>query len=403
MQRSFLALLLVLALVAGFTARSVFFQSARSSYVASEVAGQETAGAFYDALNDVLGGARTEPLAGLLSSIFVDHSSDTGTAQSADAFLNEVSAMGASPAQLRLEVLSIESAGGNLVVGIQQTRAGAVEVAGLTVEQPAPASHYEVLRVEQGKIVDRWAPEFRWLETFDSDDAAMSIASFSGFVTTLARVELIDSTEHAWLTEGIGAVIVESGSAILQITRGSEAPAPVVLQQGSITKIPNGLQARLRSADGKPLSVVIYVVTRSGPADGSLPAGGVASVATGGSHTVLWSGPLYWTQSATVHRPAWIVLPAGEGIELTRLPGSDLLIGVDAGVIEVGVAGGGIEILGEDRWPVSFEGVVEMDENQAGSISGDGAVFVRNTSDTPVTLVLISIKKEFASELPITP
>jgi hypothetical protein len=94
-----------------------------------------------------------------------------------------------------------------------------------------------------------------------------------------------------------------------------------------------------------------------------------------------------------VHRAARIVLPVGGAIELTRSPDVDLLLGGDAGVIEVGSAGGRVAVLGEDRWAVIAEDVVQIDASHAASISGDGTVFVRNVSDAPVSLVLISIER----------
>ena len=393
MQRSSLALLLVIALLTGFAVRSILFRSTPTVESTSDAAAKETAQAFYDDLNNALGGAPIDPLAAQLSPIFVDHISDTGATRPADGFLNEVGAMSASSPRLRLKVRSIESAGGNVVAAIHFVQDGGIEVAGMSVEQLTAGPHYEVIRVERGKIVDRWAPEFRWLDASESEDAPLSISSFSGIVTSLMRVELTDSIEHEWRTVGIGTVMVESGSAILQISHGNGTDAPVVLERGSFASIPNGVRARLRSADGNPVSIAIYVAAKIGPSSASLPVGDLDGGAPAASLKVLWTAPHYWSQSATVHRPAQIVLPVGGAIELTRPPGADLLLAGDAGVIQVGIAGGSVAVLGEDRWPVTSESVVQIDASHAASISGDGTVFVRNMSDAPVTLVLISIEK----------
>ena len=393
MQRSIIALLLVIALVTGFVVRATVFGSSASVDSASAAGASETAKTFYDALNDALGGAPVDPLAGLLSSIFVDHVSDARTTRSAEDFLDEVRAIAVSPQQPRLEVISSEMSGNTVVVGVRPVWDGTIVVAGVKVEKSLPGTYYEVLRVERGKIVDRWAPNFRWLDASESIEAPLSISSFSGIVTSLVRVELVDSHEHSWRAVGLGMVIVESGSAMLQIALGNGANAPVVLEPGSFTSIPNGARVRLRSADGNPVSVVIYVASKLGPSSASLPVGDLDREAPAATMQVLWSATHYWTQSATVHRPARIVLPVGGAIELTRALDSDLLLAGDAGVIEVGSAGGSVAMLGEDRWPVESEDIVQLDASHAASVSGDGTVFVRNLSDVPVSLVLISIEK----------
>ena len=198
--------------------------------------------------------------------------------------------------------------------------------------------------------------------------------------------------------EGHGIVVVESGSAILRISSNGVS-APVTLEPGSFASIPSGVHVRLRSADRNPVSVVIYFVTRIGASDVPLPAGGPAPQV---ARAILWSGPYYWSQSPTMHRPARIVLPVGSVIELTSTPNTDLLLGGDTGMIEIGKTGGSVVVLGEDRWPVISEGIVQLDASHAASVNGDGTVFVRNMSDTPVTLVLISIEQVPISESPLS-
>ena len=198
MQRSSLAFLLVIAVLSGLVVRSTIFRSLPSVESSDDLAGSATAQAFYDALNGALAGASIDPLAALLSPIFVDHVSDTGAIHSAVAFLDEVRAIGASAQQLRLEVISVEASGTNIVVGVRPERDGAIQVAGVSVKHALPAPYYEVLRIERGQIVDRWAPGLPWLDASESSDAPLSISSSSGIVTTLMRVELAGSSEHAW-------------------------------------------------------------------------------------------------------------------------------------------------------------------------------------------------------------
>lgn len=399
MKRASVALLLVMALLTGFALRPTVFQSRTAVDSASAVANSETAQGFYDALNHALGGADTAPLAARMSPVFASHTSDTGTTQSADEFLGEVRAIAASPQRPRLEVISSEASGTNVVVGVRPVWNGMIEVAGVKVEQSLPGPHYEVIRVERGKIVDRWAPAFPWLNATESIEEPLSLSSFSGIDTTLVRVELVDSHEYSWRATGLGMMIVESGSVRVQFIRGNGTSAPVVLEPGSFTSIPHGARVRLRSADGHPVSAVLYAASKIAPSSSSLPVGNLYDEeAFADSLNVLWSGPIYWSQSATIHRSARIVLPVGSVIELVPSPGADLLLGGDAGMIEIGSARATVMVLGDDRWPVITEGVVQLDANHAATISGEGIVSVRNLSDVPVSLVLISIEKAPVSE-----
>ncbi len=397
MQRVSLAILLVIALLIGFAARPVVFQTSWPRDRSNDASAHATAYSFYDALDNALRGGPIEPLAAALSSIFIDHTLDTGESRSAPAFLDQVRAMSTASPPVRLTMQAVDSAGGNLVVGIRLAQEGVFEVGELTVEQPDPTVHLEVLRVHQGKIVDRWAPEFRWLETSDSDDAPVSFSSFSGIVATLMRVELSSTSEHGWRGEGIGMVMVESGSVMLQVSSGSEADAPVILEPGSFAPIASGVRARLRSADGNPVSVVIYSAVRTEASDLSLAMRAQDVAKQGGTLSVLWRGPLYWSQSATLHRPARIVLPIGGEVELTPPTEANVMVGITAGAIEIAVSGGKVEALGENGWPLDLGSFAQIDAGHAALIGGEGTIFLRNISDVPVTLVLVSIEKASVS------
>jgi hypothetical protein len=87
------------------------------------------------------------------------------------------------------------------------------------------------------------------------------------------------------------------------------------------------------------------------------------------------------------------VLPVGAAVNLAPPPDAELLLASNAGGIEVGSAGGSVAVLGADRWPVTAEGIVQLDANQAASISGGDGVFVRNMADTPVALLLMVIEE----------
>ena len=83
-------------------------------------------------------------------------------------------------------------------------------------------------------------------------------------------------------------------------------------------------------------------------------------------------------------------------MNLTPPPDSELLLASDVGGIEVGSVGGSVAVLGVDRWPVLVEGIVQLDANQAASISEGDGVIVRNMADTPVALLVMVIEETVA-------
>jgi hypothetical protein len=393
MQRAGLFLLLTIAVVIGITTRNLVAQPSRSLDPPVVAAAGDTGTAFYDALNDALGGTSLEPLSEMLSSIYVDHDADTGEARSRDAFLDELRAQGSADQRVRLEPTFVEAtAGGYLIVGIRPVYGGELEITGMTVEQAAPETHFEVLRVQRGKIVDRWAPRLFALDATEPVEAIPPFSSTIGFTTSLMRVELTGSDERSWRSPERGIVMGEAGSVALSITVTGGAESLVILEKGTFTSIPPGAQVRMRVAVGSSASVVIYQVTRLAASEVAQPGLGTNEADQGGASSVLWKGLRASADSDTLHRLAWTVLPAHGQITLTRPADSVLLIGALAAGIEVAGPDGRVTVLGDDRWPMMVDGPVALDAMHAAWVERDGDVVLRNETALPVTLMLVSIE-----------
>ena len=392
-QRWSAVLLLVIAAMIGFAVRTVGVPSPEPADRAVEVAERETAVAFYDALNAELSGGGDDALSALLSPIFVDHASDTGATREAGAFLDQVRAIGSSGQHPRIEVIGIEASGSSLVVNVRQAREETITVAGMAIEQAPPGPHMEVLRVDRGKIVDRWAPEFSWIDVSTLDAKPPEISSTAGIATIMARIELDGSREQSWKALGIGIMLVEAGEVLLQTTDRTGTTSASRSVTGELVSIPSGAQARLRSADGEPASVVVYLATHVGASDIPLPVQWGNGAGLEHARTVLWNGQLLWQGTDISHQPVRIVVPVGGAVNLTPPLDAELLLASDVGGVEVGSAGGSVAVLGADRWPVTAEGIVQLDASQAASISGGDGVIVRNMADTPVALLVMVIEE----------
>src|SRR6476646_6567794 len=118
MHRSSVGLLLVIVLLAGFTAGIAFGRPIASNSTAGQPADIETARAFDRALNEALSGSDTDGLSALLASSFMEHEVGSGETQSAEAFLERLGMIARSSPGVRLEADSIETLGTNLIVAV---------------------------------------------------------------------------------------------------------------------------------------------------------------------------------------------------------------------------------------------------------------------------------------------
>jgi hypothetical protein len=396
-----LALLLALAVLTGFSAQAMLFESPFVSDVAeSSSPDVETATAFYRALDDAMRGEGTDALSGLLADLFVDHDSQSGAARSRADFLASFDLPGETRLPLGIEVLAIEPAGQSVIAHIQMERASQVELAGLSVEQAAHAPQVEVLRVDQGRILDRWAADARGLDVARPNVSSNLVHVFTGAVTTLERLELGMTTDYAWTADGAAMVIVESGAALLQISTRERMADPVELPAGTVRAIAHGDRARLRAADGGSASVLLYRASREVAYKDAQPMRVPPRANEPDVATLLWRGLLGWTNVESIHRPARLVLPAGSSIELSRPAGSALLIGADSGLVEVQIPGGGVETVEPGRLPKRSEGMTQIDASRAGWIVSDGDVTLWNRSDQPVALTMIVITTATAQHAP---
>lgn len=318
MQRSGIAVLLALVVVTGLLGRAVVVRHQMPAGSSSDIVSHQTVDSFYAAMNTALSGGSTASLEALLSPIFVDHDAATAEELSAEAFLAGVRSAGASLQRMRFEVVSVDPDGENLEVAVRLVHGDAVEVAGMTIEQSLPEPHTELLRIERGKIVDRWAPDYPWLGVFAPAGPMPNISSTIGFTTLLTRVDLVGAEERTWKSSGIGIVMVSAGSVSLSISDEYGAQSIVVVEAGAFASIPGGTRARLRAVDGGAVSLMIFQATRIMGASEVITPDGTDVAARGGSSSVLWRGPLYWPGSDITHSAIRIELSARSDIRVSR-------------------------------------------------------------------------------------
>ena len=233
MPRFCQAVLLFIVVLAGFTVHQLFAPATFTGESGDSTGERGTALAFYAVINSALDGGDTSALESLLSGVFVDHDADSGASRSAADFLAEVRALGTEPRGMRREVISVESFGANLVVGIREAQTEPMRAAGLVVEQSPAAPHFEVLRIERGRIIDRWSPGIGQTRVSEKAGIVLHGPGQTDFSTTLERVVIPAGVIQRWYAVGPQFMSIESGSATLRIDHFERGEETFELERGA--------------------------------------------------------------------------------------------------------------------------------------------------------------------------
>lgn len=402
MQRLSFALLFAIVLLAGFTVRLVFDRPVASGPVAGHPADIETAHAFYRALNEVLSGGDTDALSALLAGSFMEHEVGSGAMQPAEAFLSDVQTIARLAPGMRLEVDSIEPLGSSLIVQVHQSRAAPAQVAGLAIEPSMDGGSFDVLRIERGKVVDRWTAGFDGLEVATFEDAALFTSGSIGVTPVLKRLVVPAGAQLSWKSGAQAMLFVEAGSARLATIVSGQEATTVTLDPGMALSIPAAANHRLRAAGGEDVSVLLYSAPANPPNNSFAPAGSLTNAAApamdvfdeadaGVTQAMLWQGNLAEVGWDRVHHGGRLVLPAGEAVDLVPGPRTLVLVSIDRGSIELSAPGGTVSTLGPVSLAEESGGAAGIDAAHGAFIDADGRISLRNTSGQPVVVLLIAL------------
>ena len=402
MQRLSFALLLVIMLLAGFTARFALDRPAASSSKVGEPADIEIAHAFYRALDGVLAGGDTDALSALLAGPFIEHEVGTGETEPAEAFLARLRTIAHASPGIRLEVDSVETLGSNLIVAMHQTGAAPAHVAGLTIDPPTDSGSYDVLRIEKGKVIDRWTSGFDSLDATTFEDATLFTSGSIGITPVLKRIVIPDGAQLSWKSGAQALLFMEAGSARLTTIVSGQEAATVTLDAGMAMAIPAAASHRLRAAGGDDVSVLLYSAPANPPGNYFAPAGSSTTANApamdvfdeedaGVTQAVLWQGNLAEVGWDRLHHGGRLVLPAGEAITLVPESHTLVLVRIESGSIEISAPGGTISTLGADAYRDESANGARIDAAHAAFIDANGEISLRNTTRQSVVVLLIAI------------
>lgn len=397
MQRASLAVLFAITLVAGITAGTMLNRPEAVVSYSSVTGSDETAIAFYRALNQALAGAGTDALAALLAPGFRDHDASIGETQTSDAFLERMHTLGQTPGAAQLAVESIETSGSSLIVQVRQAGPRSRELAGVSVERREVLPNFETLRVAQGRVIDRWSAGITRLEATELEEIALRASGHTSMTTSLMRMDIPVGAVHRSIAERTGFLLIESGTATVQVVHRDGNEETYELDRGSAVSITPGDRVQLRSANDEPVMVLAYALTRRTAGRGPeeiLPVSALQAHSEGVTQSLLWNGTLAQTDAGTLHRGGTITLPPNDELRVTSRARSTLLLAIDSGTVEILAPGSEIEILGDDLWPADHDDIARIDADRAASVTPEGEIVLRNTTEYPVRVLLITIEPE---------
>ena len=111
--------------------------------------------AFYDALDQVMATGDSTALDAIMADGFVDHT-DTGD-HSADDLIAQLTAFGQRFPEARLSVGDITAAPETLIVEVGAFSPAGATLAGVPVGTDPQAPRFEMLRIRNGMVAERWS------------------------------------------------------------------------------------------------------------------------------------------------------------------------------------------------------------------------------------------------------
>lgn len=119
----------------------------------STIAGAE---AFYAAINETLESGNSTSLAGMLADDFVERGSIDPEANDSSALIERMASLHATFPLMRVEPVEIHSVGDFAVAMLEVTGSAQGMLAGIPVEAGDLLQGLEMLRIVEGKVVERW-------------------------------------------------------------------------------------------------------------------------------------------------------------------------------------------------------------------------------------------------------
>jgi hypothetical protein len=402
MQRIIFAALVGLSLAIGLTMGTVAWRTTSFDRTMPDLGTADPAVgyAFYAGVDQILAGGDSSALEQAVTGDFVDHTSGAALDRSTDELVDQLTVFGGSFPGTRLQVTGIEASASSLVAAVEPIAPAPAQAAGMTLTAQPMNGGYEVLRIRDGKVSERWTAGLPQLSATTFDTIEFSPNSTWNVTTRLNRVALPRGTEFVLRGEGSTLVIAEQGVVRLAIdsqgSAGEEHHDALTLQQGEAVRTVPSTRLRLESGGDDTAQALVFSTRRVTAMD-------VPSHASSGGTTVslLWSSNLPVTPHGPWHLSVGkVVLPPDGEVTLSSVQGAEALFCSEGGAVHVEAPSGAIESLDKGFTATAQGSSTTLDTGIAANVTDATQITLRPGADVPVTIWLITIVPE---EVPATP
>jgi hypothetical protein len=392
--------LIVLVVAIGLTTGSLAWRVASGPRVAPTTTMVDPAigYAFYQALDDVLTTGDRSTLDRVVSSGYIDHSGDQK--RTAEELVNRLASYRSFFPDLRIRVLEIRATGETLIASIAPAQSAGPVVEGLQLAPDPTAGGFEVLRIQHGKVSERWSSALPGIERASFADASFTFEPIASQSLKLEAIELPANSRFAWSSRGDRAVLVESGGIQLDISstgsEGERLHASKTVATGQALSSPAGETAVVRTESGVSARVLVLTMQNYTPTNPSS-----IELGQGAKLTLLWSS--YFPDKPT---SAWhlsfgrVALAADSTGRFTGDAQSSVLLAGMSGTARLSVGSGQIAALSNAPRPESSESIALLDAGNAALVDRPAAMEIANTGGEPAVLWFIGVRIDAPSVTP---
>jgi predicted ester cyclase len=384
---------------------------------ATDTSDTNTAGRFYERVNRFLADGEEEPLRDVLQPEFIDHSGSASADGSADDLLRYLSSLRNTFPGLRFRVTGLLAQGDSVAAYVSTAGDTAGQFAGVEVAAPGDGEGFEVLRVEAGKIAERWGslglpPLFETVLEVDGppDTASLVEPAFERRIlepngqftmeNELGGVLVAEKGSISLSVEGVAEPRPGSVEVASSVTTPISAEETTRLQPGESLSMPAGRWFRIWNSGADESSFLMLSLSRSNPGDFGFPAPDLD--APNVEREVLApSGQLRSHHGPYTISIGRAVLPVDATIPAHRT-GEWELVTVIRGTIEAEASGGFTWILRGDA-SQTFRGAVSVPAGKGVTANEGAEISYQVAGSEPAEIWLITMRQQDGDEVRLRP
>ncbi len=371
----------------------------QSASFVSTVSDQELAAAraFYDEMNRFLATGNSE-VESMLALDFVDYTGSRPSGQNAEQLMAGWSAIGVFLPHIQLEVVDLQAWGTQIAVRLEIRPGPASVISGIPVAAPAASSAVEFLRIQNGKIAERWSNDDRlpgMAMTLHADFDRTGSALSGPVIQRLS----LPAGQEAALT-GDDTVVLRVISGELQLNRAAVdpqrggRPTSDPVESGQIRIVSDADTLVLRNLSPTATDLLAFSLYGLYPVETPLSTTATAVIAPGIETMNLAYMPLQMTAPLDKRlrlSVTEVTLPAGAWVAPHTPDGVEEIVVLD-GTLEASVQSGRALISAGNVPSKPFDGVETASAGQGFSASSFATLGYRVTSAQPATLLIMTIE-----------